>query len=226
MATVPESAQLGKFVVIEDGVKIGKNAVIGHHTVILEGTEIGDNVTIGNNCVIGIRPAINQRMRKIPNSSLQLVIGDGTKIGNLASIYSGSQIGENVFVGDHASIRENVSIDNGSVIGRAAIIELNTTIGKDCTIQTLAYVTGDTTLEDNVFIGPCVSMSNDKYMGAKEFSLTGPYIKKGAKIGNNATLLPGITIGTNTIVGAGSVVTKQAEDNSIVAGVPAKDLKR
>lgn len=224
MSTIPDSAQLGDHVVIEKNISIGENVVIGHHTVILEGTKIGDNVTIGNNCVLGIRPAVNERMRKIPNVDDRLKIESGTKIGHLASIYSGTKIGKNVFVGDHASIRENVSIGKGSVVGRAAIIELNTKIGRDCTIQTLAYVTGDTTLEDNVFIGPCVSMSNDKYMGAQAYSLKGPYIKRGAKIGNNASLLPGITIGTNTIVGAGSVVTKHTEDNIVVVGVPAKKI--
>ena len=87
------------------------------------------------------------------------------------------------------------------VIGRAAIVELNTTIGNRCTIQTLAYVTGDTTLEDDVFIGPCVSMSNDKYMGLQEYELKGPHIKRNAKIGNNASLLPSITIGEDAVVG-------------------------
>lgn len=224
LSNIPESTQIGNHAVIEDDVSIGKHVVIGHQTVILQGTRIGDHVTIGNNCVIGIQPAANQRMRKNSNVKNELIIEAGTKIGNLVSIYSGSEIEKNVFIGDHASIRENVSIAEASVIGRAAIIELNTKIGRNCTVQTLAYVTGDTILEDDVFIGPCVSMSNDKYMGAQSYSLKGPYIKRGAKIGNNASLLPGITIGMNTIVGAGAVVTKHAEDNTIVAGVPAKKI--
>lgn len=224
MSDIPESAQLGNHVVIEKDVVIGKNAFIGHHTTILKGTKIGDNVTIGCNCVLGIQPSVNQRMRKISKADTALSIQSGTRIGHLVSIYSGSTIGENVFIGDHASIRENVSIGAESVIGMAAIVELNTTIGKSCTIQTHAYVTGDTTLEDHVFIGPCVSMSNDKYMGAQQYALKGPYIKTGAKIGNNASLLPGIAIGTNTIIGAGAVVTRNMEDNIMVAGVPAKKM--
>lgn len=145
-------------------------------------------------------------------------------MANLVTIYINTVIHENVFIGDHASIRENVSVGNGSVIGRGAMIELNTQIGKNVTIQTLAYVTGDTILEDHVFIGPCVSMSNDKYMGAKDFTLKGPNIKKRAKIGNNASLLPGVTVGKNAIVGAGSVVTKNLNDNTSFAGVPAKKM--
>ncbi|WP_337018438.1 N-acetyltransferase [Oceanobacillus massiliensis] len=225
MSAIPASTKLGNHVVIEKNVTIGENVVIGHHTVLLQGTQIGDNVVIGNNCVLGIQVSASQRMRKVSKESSPLIIQPGTRIGNLASIYSGTRIGKDVFIGDHASIRNEVSVGDGSVIGRSAVVELNTIIGKNCTIQTLAYVTGDTTLEDNVFIGPCVSMSNDKYMGAQSYSLRGPYIKKGAKIGNNASLLPGVTIGSESIVGAGSVVTKDIGDNTTVAGVPAKKIK-
>ena len=224
MSPIPKSTRLGHHVVIEDGVSIGEHVVIGHHSVILQGTQIRDHVTIGSNCVVGIQPAANGRMRTGSDAERNLVIEAGTKIGSLVSIYAGSTIGENVFIGDHASIRENVNIEEASVIGRAAIIELNTMIGMNCTIQTQAYVTGDTILEDNVFIGPCVSMSNDKYMGAQAYPLKGPIIKQGAKIGNNASLLPGITIGLNAIVGAGAVVTKDIEANTVVAGVPAKKI--
>ncbi|MFD2922439.1 N-acetyltransferase [Halobacillus naozhouensis] len=224
MSNIPNSAQLGNNVVIEEDVIIGEHVVIGHNTILLKGTQIGDHVTVGSNCVLGIQPSINQRMRKIAKMDKQLTIESGARIGHVVSIYSGTQIGRNVFIGDHASIRENVSVGEESVVGRAAIVELNTSIGKSCTIQTLAYVTGDTTLEDHVFIGPCVSMSNDKYMGAQDYSLKGPHIKKGAKIGNNASLLPGITVGSNTIIGAGAVVTKDAEDNIVAAGVPAKKI--
>lgn len=221
----PKSLKIGKNVVIEENVVIGENVEIGHNTVILKGTQIGDDVVIGANCVLGIEAGGNKRMRKVSQNNNQLIIKNGVRIGSTVSIYSGTHISENAFIGDQASIRENVFIGEGTVIGRAAIVELNTKIGKNCTIQTLAYVTGDTTLEDGVFIGPCVSMSNDKYMGAKDYNLQGPYIKTGAKIGNNASLLPGVIIGSQAIVGAGSVVTKNIADNEIVAGIPAKPIR-
>lgn len=225
MTKLPKSLKIGQNVVIEDGVTIGENVEIGHNTVILKGTQIGDQVVIGANCVIGIEPGSNKRMRKISQTYNQLTINRDTRIGNTVSIYLGTSISENVFIGDHASIRENVTVGAGTIIGRAAIVELNSSIGQNCTIQTLAYVTGDTVIEDNVFIGPCVSMSNDKYMGAQDYQLKGPHIKTGAKIGNNASLLPGVIIGENTIIGAGSVVTKNIAENQIVTGVPATPKK-
>ncbi|MBL0388011.1 N-acetyltransferase [Tumebacillus sp. ITR2] len=218
---IPASAKIGDSVVIEDGVILGENVTIGHHCVLLAGTKLGDNVTVGHHCVLGVRPGGNATMRTTGVSNLTLTIGSGTRIGQLVSLYTGTVIGENSFVADHASIRENVVIGPGTVIGRAAIVELNTTIGASCTIQTNAYVTGDTTIEDHVFIGPCVSMSNDKYMGAQPYSLAGPTIRSGAKIGNNATLLPGVVIGKLAIVGAGSVVTRDVPDQTVVVGVPA-----
>lgn len=221
MSTKPS---VGKHVVIEDDVTFGNNVVIGHNTVILKGTRIGNNVEIGANCVIGIIPGGNNRMRQQTLHSHSLLIGDHTKLGNMVSIYLNTSIAENVFIGDHASIRENVTIGKGTVIGRNAIVELNTRIGENCTIQTLSYITGDTILEDDVFIGPCVSMANDKYMGAKDYVLKGPHLKKGVKIGNNATILPAVTIGTGTIVGGGSVVTKDIGEHLVVAGVPARKL--
>lgn len=224
MSHIPKSTQIGKHVVIEENVTLGENVVIGHHTIILAGTHIGDNVSIGCHCVLGIQPATTKRMRKTAKGQTNLFIQSGTRVGHVVSIYAGTTIEHDVFIGDHASIREHVSIGADSIIGRAAIVELNTIIGKSCTIQTQAYVTGDTTLEDHVFIGPCVSMSNDKYMGAEHYDLKGPYIQKGAKIGNNASLLPGIVIGTHTIIGAGAVVTKNMADHIVAAGVPAKKI--
>lgn len=225
MEKYPDSLQLGENVVIEEGVTFGENVTIGHNSVILAGTIIGDNVKIGANCVLGVKRSGNKRMRRDDDALGKLIIGSDTTIGNVVSIYSGSQIGENCFVGDHASIRENVFIGQETVIGRASIVELNTTIGARCTIQTLAYVTGDTTIEDDVFIGPCVSMSNDKYMGLRDYTMRGPHIKRNVKIGNNATLLPAVTIGENAVVGAGSVVTKDVNSGDTVVGVPVKKLE-
>lgn len=225
MSANPKGLQLGQNVVIEEGVTLGENVSIGHNTVLLKGTVIGDNVKIGCNCVLGVKPGGNRRMRKENEAVEKLTIGNDTTIGNLVSIYSGTSIAENCFIGDHASIRENVSIGEETVVGRASIVELNTTIGKGCTIQTLAYITGDTTVEDHVFFGPCVSMSNDKYMGLQDYQLKGPHFKKNVKVGNNATFLPNVTIGEGAVVGAGSVVTKDVNDGDTVVGVPAKKIK-
>lgn len=139
-----------------------------------------------------------------------------------ASIYAGVQIGNYCFIGDNASIRENVTIGDHCIIGRNVTIEPNTWIGNEVVVQTGAHLTGDMIIEDGCFIGPEVCTMNDKYMGLIDIEMKGPWIMKGASIGGNATLLPGIKVGRGAIVGAGSVVTKDVKANEIVVGNPAK----
>lgn len=132
---------------------------------------------------------------------------------------------DRVFVGDLASIRENVAVESESIIGRNVMIEPNTYIGRRVTIQTSSYITAEMLIEDGVFIGPCVSTSNDKYMGSTNVDLHGPILKAGARIGNNASLLPNITVGAGAIVGAGAVVTKDVQEQDIVVGNPARAMR-
>lgn len=224
-AAIGEHVSIGHFCIIARDAVIGDRAQIGHHSVILPGTVVGHDVVVGSHCVLGIKPRRNESMRLTAESGSPLRVGDRTYIGSLVTLYRDVEIGKDVFIGDQASIRERVVIGDSSVVGRSAVIELNVVIGKRCTIQTLAYVTGDTVLEDHVFIGPCVAMSNDKYMGAAAYTLQGPHLHKGAKVGSNSTLLPGVHIGEDTIVGAGAVVTKPIQSAKTVVGVPATPFK-
>ncbi|WP_142669847.1 DapH/DapD/GlmU-related protein [Alteribacter lacisalsi] len=219
-------ASTGLNVVIEENVTFGKNVTVGHNVVIKEGTIIGDNVTIGDMTVVGKRPSSNRKMARKPPAALPpLVLGTSVTIGCGSVLYRGSTLGEGVFVADLSSIRENVTVDTDSIIGRNVIVENNTRIGKRVTVQTGCYVTADMIIEDEVFIGPCCSSSNDKYMGAGNFSHTGPIIKKGAKIGNNTTMLPAVTIGENAIVGAGAVIVKDVPAGTTVVGNPARQIR-
>ncbi|CAG7649072.1 DapH/DapD/GlmU-related protein [Paenibacillus allorhizosphaerae] len=223
---LPSSLWIGYNVIIEHGVIIGENVRIGHHSVLLSGTIVGDGVMIGCNTVLGCQPFKNARVRHDVSEQGSLVIGNESRIGNGVVIYAGSTLGEGAMIGDLASVRERTHIGHSTVVGRSATVECRTTIGDRCLIQTGAYITADMIIEDDVFIGPEVSTSNDKYMGRKPYELAGPHIKEKASIGNNATLLPGVTIGREAIVGAGSVVTKDVPDNATVVGVPAKLMSR
>ncbi len=219
---LPETCVVGEYVTIEQGVKIGEHVQIGHHTVVLAGTVIGDHVTIGCRAVLGCQPFQNARVRHQVSRQEALVIGNGTRIGNSVVLYAGTVLGEGAMVGDLASIRERTTIGDGTVIGRSAAVECRTTIGSRCLIQTGAYITADMVIEDDVFIGPEVSTSNDKYMSRRPYPLAGPRIRRGASIGNNATLLPGVEIGAHALVGAGAVVTADVPAHATAVGVPAR----
>jgi len=100
-------------------------------------------------------------------------------------------------------------------------------IGDRCNIQAGALIFSGVTLEDDVFIGPGVVFTNDKfpraYVDRNEFEKT--LVKKGASIGANATIICGITIGEYALVGAGAVVTKDVPDNAVVVGNPARIME-
>lgn len=136
-------------------------------------------------------------------------IGPGTSIWQYAVIFEHAKIGANCNICAHTLIENKVDI------------------GDNVTIKSGVYIWDNINIEDNVFIGPCVTFTNDLYPRSKQYPPEFPttLIKKNASIGANATILPGITIGENSLIGAGSVVTKNVPDNVIVAGNPAKIIR-
>lgn len=124
------------------------------------------------------------------------------------------------------------SIDDGSKIGAFVEIQKGATIGKNCKISSHTFICEGVHIEDNVFIGHNVTFINDRFPRATtadgspqteaDWKLEETHIKKGASVGSSVTILCGLTIGENAIVGAGSVVTKDVAPNTIVAGNPAK----
>ncbi len=136
-------------------------------------------------------------------------IGMGTTIWQFVVIFENAVIGENCNICAHT------------------LIENNVVIGNNVTIKSGVYLWDGIILEDNVFVGPSVAFTNDIYPRSKMHKSSYPttLIKQGASIGANSTILPGITIGRNSIVGAGSVVTKDVPDDVIVIGNPAKIIR-
>lgn len=217
---------LGHFVVIEDTVKIGDNCLIGSNVVIHKGTTIGANVRIDDNTVIGKEPmrAANS-IFKDKKSYEGSVISDNCLIGTGVIIYCGCKIGSYTLVADLATIREDVIIGERTIIGRGVAVENFCIIGSNCKIETNVYLTAYSNIEDNVFIAPGVITSNDNFAGRskeRHKHFKGVTVKKGGRIGANATILPGKTINEDGFVAAGSVVTKDVAKEFIVKGNPAK----
>lgn len=158
----------------------------------------------------------------------------GTTIGNNAILRSGTiiycdvTIGDNFQTGHNVVIREKTTIGNRVAIGTATIIEGTCSIGNQVSLQSMVYIPTDTIIEDSVFIGPNTVLTNDRYPPTRIGGLKGPYIKKGAAIGANTTLVPGVCIGEGALVAAGAVVTRDVPDHKLAIGSPAriKDLPR
>ena len=229
-SVIPETTILGQNVVIEDDVEIGPGVEVGHNVVIRSGVRIGENCKILDGAVLGKQPAKASLSATTgdPRILPPLVLGRAVTIGANCVIYRGAILGDGVFVGDLASIREDVTIGELTIIGRGVTIENKTTIGRKCKIETEAYITAMSTVEDYCFIAPCTAFTNDNFLGRTEERkkhFGGPTLKRGARIGANATLLPGVTVGEDSLVAAGSVVTKDVPPQVIVVGSPAKVLR-
>ena len=139
-----------------------------------------------------------------------VILGSNVRIFNpdLVNLF-GCKIGDNTFIGPFVEITRN------------------TTIGKNCAIESHSFLCDSVVLEDNVFISHGVMFTNDLYpqVGVHVKYLK-TLIKEGASIGTNSTIIAGITIGVHSVIGAGSVVTKNVEDFSIYAGNPAKKIRQ
>ena len=129
----------------------------------------------------------------------------------------------------------NCEINDGSKVGTFVEIQKGSKIGKNCKISSHTFICEGVTIEDGVFIGHNVSFINDMYPRAvnpdgsfqtdKDWELVETRVKKNASVGTSATILGGITIGKNAMVGAGSVVTKDVPDFAVVVGNPARIIK-
>jgi len=189
-----------------------------------QGNIIYENVTIGNGTVIMEPCIIGQPPRGKEPGELPLVIGDNCIIRPFTTLYAGNVIGNNVQTGQGVSVRENNKIGNGTSIGTNSVLEFDNIIGENVRIHTGCFLEM-VTIGDNVFIGPNVVFTDDPHpMNCPKYKecLGGVTVEQLARIGANSTLLPGIVIGRNSLVGAGSVVTRNVPAEAVVAGNPAK----
>lgn len=228
-AKIDSTVAMGEFCVIGANVKIGKGCQIGHHVIIHDDTTIGDNVRVDDQTVLGKLPmrAANSAVTK-DKELPALKIENDCIIGAGVIIYRGAEIGNKVLVADLSTIREDVTIGKNTIVGRGVAIENYCTIGAYVKMETNSYITAYSTIEDRAFIAPCVATSNDNYVGRSEERFKhfkGVTIKKGARIGVNATVLPGKTIAEDSLVAAGALVTKDTTAKKISAGAPAKVLR-
>jgi acetyltransferase-like isoleucine patch superfamily enzyme len=133
-----------------------------------------------------------------------------------------------VILGDQSCVRERVEIGDDVVLGRGSLVENDTRVGARTKIQAEAYITAYCELEEDVFIAPCVVTTNDNFMGRTERRhelIKGPIIRRGARVGGGAILLPAVEIGEDAFVGAGAVVTKDVPPRKLVVGSPARVIR-
>lgn len=201
---------------------------LGQNVVVYPGTVIGNGCQIGDNVVLGKQPALSPRSTTKREELPPLELGEGTIVAAGAVVFAGTKVGAHVILGDQTCVRERCKLGDDVVVGRGSLVENDTAIGARTKIQANAYLTAYSTLEEDVFIAPCVVTTNDNFMGRteKRHALRkGPTIRRGARVGGGAVLLPGIEIGEEAFVGAGAVVIRDVPPRAVVVGNPARQLR-
>lgn len=184
--------------------------------------QIAPGVYIGSYVVIGVPP------RGKKTGELPTVIGADAVIRSHTVIYSGNNIGDSFQTGHAVVIRESNEIGDNVSIGTNTVVEHHVKLGHNVRIHGQVFVAEFSIVEDEAWIGPNVVLTNARYPRSFHVKdeLVGPTIKIGAKIGANSTLLPGVTIGNDALVGAGSVVVRDVSPGTVVAGNPAREINR
>src|SRR4051794_2660237 len=154
-------------------------------------------------------------------------IGEGTIIGGHAIIHTGVRIGAGARIGDHAQIRDGARIGAGATVGSLSSVDPGVVIGERASVQARCYLSAGTVVEDDVFIGPGVTLANDNTMDRHppEMRLEGPLLRRACRVGAGVVVCPAIEIGEEAFVAAGAVVAADVAARSVVMGVPARAVR-
>src|SRR3954468_20909732 len=191
-------------------------------SIVRANVTFGDGAVVEDFCIIGAPP------RGAKDGELPTLIGARAVIRSHTVIYAGNVIGSNFQTGNKVNIRETNKIGNNVSVGTLSVIEHHVEIADNVRIHTQVFIPEFSVLEEGCWIGPNVVFTNAKYPlspGVKD-QLAGPVIRRGAKIGANVTILPGVVVGENALVGAGAVVAKDVPAGAVVAGNPARVIRQ
>lgn len=180
-----------------------------------------ENSTLGHFVVLGEPPRDTQAGERL------LIIGAQATLRSFTTLYAGSSIGSGFQTGHSVMIREDNTIGNDVSIGTSSVLEYGNTIGDRCRIHSGCFLEW-VTLEHDVFVAPNVVFTDDPHPICPKYKkcVGGPHVGAFTRIGANSTILPGVRIGKNCLIGAGSVVTQDVPDHSVVAGNPARFIKK
>jgi len=182
------------------------------------GVRVGEGASIDKGVILGYPPPADK------DCPLFLTIGKDAIIRHGTVIYAGTIIGSGLVTGHNVVIREQNLIGDNFRIWPNSVIDYGCKIGNNVKIHCNVYVTQYTVLEDDVFLGPNVTLANDLHPGCPDAlkCMEGPTIKKGAQIGISSCVLPRVVIGEYAVIGAGSVVTRDIPARAVAHGNPAR----
>ena len=212
---------------VGDGVLIADDVLFGANVVVEDGTRIGAGSIVEDGVLLGKVPRLARTSTAPRDAPGPLRVGTRVTVCAGAVLYAGTLIDDEAIVGDQAQVRERTEVGPRTVIGRGSAIDNDVRIGARVKIQTNVYVTAFSVVEDDVFIGPGASTTNDDTMSrhAKSYDLRGATLRRACRIGGSAVLVPGVEVGEEAFVAAGAVVTKDVPPRAFMVGVPARQVR-
>ncbi len=223
MAQIEGSAYVAADAVLADDV------VVGHGAVVYGGTRVGAGCLIEPHAVLGKRARLRAGSSAARAGDPDpLIIEDGVTVCSGAILYASARVGAGAIIGDQSQLRERATLGERSILGRGSSIDNDVVVGARVLIQTGVYVTGGSIVEDDVFLGPGVTTTNDHTMArhAPGSPLQGPVFRRACRVGGGAVLVPGVEIGEEAFVAAGALVTRDVAPRDVVIGVPARVVRR
>ncbi|MGH8620885.1 MAG: N-acetyltransferase [Burkholderiales bacterium] len=201
---------------IAEKARLGRNVRVGDYTVIHENVEIGDDVSIDTHCIIGYPSARSE--------GKPLRIGAGSLIRSHSVFYEGSEFGPGLRTGHHVSVRERTIAGRDLQIGTYSDLQGDLVIGEHCRTHSGVFLAPGCRIGSFVWILPHVVLTNDPRPPSDVW--LGVTVEDFAIIAAMACILPGVRVGTRSLVGAGSVVTRDVPADHVVAGNPARVMCR
>jgi acetyltransferase-like isoleucine patch superfamily enzyme len=216
----------GHGLLLGEEVMIGRGVSFGANVVVHAGTSIGDGCIVEDNAVLGKRPRL-ARSSSARGEVGSLTLATRVTVCSGAVVFAGATIAADAILGDQSFIRERSSVGERSVIGRGSVVDNDVRIGARVSVQTGVYLTAFTVIEQDVFVGPGVTTTNDDTMSrhAPEMALSGALLRRACRIGGGVVLTPGVEIGEEAFVAAGALVTRDVPARAVVMGVPARVVR-
>jgi acetyltransferase-like isoleucine patch superfamily enzyme len=210
-----------------EGVEIGEDVFFGAGVVVHAGTRIGDRCSVDDHAVLGKRPRLAPGSAAAGGELPGLVIEPEVRVCTAAIVFAGSRIGPRAIIGDQAYVRERSRVGTRSVIGRGSAIDNDVEIRERVRIQTDVYITAFSLVEDDVFVGPGTTTTNDSAMGRHppDEALEGAVLRRACRVGGGVVLTPGVEVGEEAFVAAGAVVIRDVPARAVVMGVPARAVR-
>jgi acetyltransferase-like isoleucine patch superfamily enzyme len=220
-------ARQARGLVVGDDVHLGDGVLFGPNVLVEEGTRIGEASVIEGGTLLGKVPRLARTSGTLFEHLPALRLGVRVTVCAGAIVYAGSVVGDEAIIGDQTQVRERSVIGPQTVVGRGSAIDNDVVIGARVKIQSNVYVTGFSVVEDDVFIGPGASTTNDDTMSrhAPGEPLRGATLRRACRIGGGAVLVPGVEVGEEAFVAAGAVVTKDVPPRGFMVGVPARQVR-